>query len=594
MTKRVGQQIGNYHLLRLLGQGGFADVYLGEHVYLKTQAAIKILHAQLTQNDIEPFLKEAQTIAHLEHPHIIHVLDFGVDGTTPFLVMSYAPGGTLRDLHPKGSRLPPSTVISYINQIAPALQYAHDQKLIHRDVKPENFLVGRNNEIVISDFGIALIAQSSHSQTAQDIAGTVAYMAPEQIRGLPKPASDQYSLGIVVYEWLSGERPFSGTFTEIAVQQAAVPPPSLHEKILDLPVEVENAVMTALAKEPKARFPSVLSFARALEQASQQAPSNYGPPFPQSGQYGSREETYKRPPPGEAPGSLPSSPVLDPPVIEPAQKRSASSQQKRPYKSYLLIAGLVVLLVAAASLGVFYIRGQTPSSSSPNTIGHTQPGQAGSSTGQTTAPVSATTQVAASGKPQAIATLDSASTDPYASFGGKLALNDPLTGDAGNWDTSSSCQFTGGAYHVKEGTKTNTCLYASANFTDFVFQARVTFVSDSSCGGLIFRASNSFILSYYDFYICTDGTYRLDRFSTIGSSLRNGSSDVIQATTGASNVLAVAAKGMNLDVFINGKHIASVSDNGATTGQVGFIVGSLNGSGAAAEATFNDAKVWTL
>src|SRR4051794_23321120 len=122
---RIGQQLGNYRLVRLLGQGGFADVYLGDHVYFKTPAAIKVLHTQITDDNMKDFITEAQVIARLEHPHIIRVLDFGVQDNIPFLVMDYASKGTLRQLHPKGSRLLLSTIVSYVNQIAAALQYAH-------------------------------------------------------------------------------------------------------------------------------------------------------------------------------------------------------------------------------------------------------------------------------------------------------------------------------------------------------------------------------------------------------------------------------------------------------------------------------------
>src|SRR5205807_373019 len=114
-----------------LGEGGFAKVYLGEHVYLKTQAAIKVLHTRIANTDLEGFLAEARNIASLEHPHIVRVLEFGVEKQIPFLVMSYAPKGTLRDIHPKGTRLTPNVVVSYVKQAADALQYAHDEKLIH-------------------------------------------------------------------------------------------------------------------------------------------------------------------------------------------------------------------------------------------------------------------------------------------------------------------------------------------------------------------------------------------------------------------------------------------------------------------------------
>jgi len=226
---RIGQRLGNYQLIRLLGEGGFAEVYLGEHLHLKTQAAVKLLHTRLSNDDIESFRREAQVIAQLIHPHIVRVLDFGVEGNAPYLVMDFAPYGTLRNRHPKGTRVPLYYVTAYVRQVADALYYAHSQRLIHRDIKPENMLVGRNNEILLSDFGIALASQSSSYQSTQDVAGTIAYMAPEQIQAHPRPASDQYSLGIVVYEWLSGNRPFQGTYTEIAVKHTMVPPPPLRE-----------------------------------------------------------------------------------------------------------------------------------------------------------------------------------------------------------------------------------------------------------------------------------------------------------------------------------------------------------------------------
>jgi serine/threonine protein kinase len=269
MPERVGQQLGNYHLTKQLGHGGFADVYLGEHVYLKTLAAIKVLRMELNTDERNNFLNEARTIAHLVHPRIIRVLDFGAEGYTPFLVMDYAPNGTLRDRHPPGTRLPLSTILIYVKQVASALQYAHDQHFIHRDVKSGNMLIGQHDEILLSDFGIALVAQNSHSQSTQDTVGTVSYMAPEQIEGRPRAASDQYSLGISVYEWLCGERPFYGSLTEIATQQLTTPPPSLHAKVPEISPDLEEAVMMALAKDPHDRFATVEAFAFALEQSTQ-------------------------------------------------------------------------------------------------------------------------------------------------------------------------------------------------------------------------------------------------------------------------------------------------------------------------------------
>jgi serine/threonine protein kinase len=269
-TDRIGQQLGNYTITQLLGQGGFADVYLGEHIYLKSQAAVKVLQARLSgADDMDSFLKEAQTIARLFHPHIIRIMDFGIAAETPYLVMDYAPKGTLRQKHPRGTPVPLTTVVSYVKQIADALQYAHDEvRLIHRDIKPENMLIGRRDEVVLSDFGIALVAQSSRYQGTQDVIGTVAYMAPEQIQGKPRAASDQYSLAVVVYEWLTGDRPFHGSFTEMCTQHIFAPPPPLREKAPSLPRHIDLVVMQALAKDPQQRFENIQAFANALEQVS--------------------------------------------------------------------------------------------------------------------------------------------------------------------------------------------------------------------------------------------------------------------------------------------------------------------------------------
>jgi peptide/nickel transport system substrate-binding protein len=273
MTDRVGQHFGNYRLVSLLGQGGYAEVYLGQHVRFKQQAAIKVLHAHLRGQEIEHFQQEAETIATLAHPSIVRVFDFDVQDGIPFLVMDYAPNGSLRQRYPKGSLMPLPAIVSCVKQVAAALQYAHDQKFIHRDVKPENMLIGHHQEVLLSDFGIATIAHSTSSLNvdAQGTSGTLAYMAPEQIEGHPRAASDQYALGIVVYEWLCGERPFEGAVSELIAQQLSMPPLPLRERMPAIPAEVEQVALRALAKDPKARFASVAAFSKALEQASQRA-----------------------------------------------------------------------------------------------------------------------------------------------------------------------------------------------------------------------------------------------------------------------------------------------------------------------------------
>jgi eukaryotic-like serine/threonine-protein kinase len=210
----------------------------------------------------------------------VRVFDFDVQEGMPFLVMDYAQGGSLRRRHPQGEVVPLAQIVSYVKQVAGALQYAHEQKLIHRDIKPENMLLGWHEEVLLSDFGIATIAHSTGSLSAEAAVGTIAYMAPEQIQGHPRAASDQYALGVVVYEWLCGERPFSGSFTELVTQHLWQSPSPLQAKAPAIAPAIEQVVLRALAKDPKQRFATVAAFAAALEQASQEAalPPAPGPP----------------------------------------------------------------------------------------------------------------------------------------------------------------------------------------------------------------------------------------------------------------------------------------------------------------------------
>ena len=264
--QNAGKRIGNYRIIELLGRGGFASVYLCEHRYIGTLAAVKVLRAGMNEIEESNFHAEACIAANLVHPRIIRVLEFGVEGRRPYLVMDYAPNGTMRQLYPRGSRMIPRALVKYVDQIAEALQYVHDRGLVHRDIKPENLLLGANNQLLLSDFGISITAHKAASRDEM-IAGTAAYMAPELIEGEACFASDQYALGVVVYEWLCGVCPFRGSSDDIMDQHLYDFPPPLREHVPTIPAAVEAVVLKALAKNPRDRFGSVLEFAAALKAA---------------------------------------------------------------------------------------------------------------------------------------------------------------------------------------------------------------------------------------------------------------------------------------------------------------------------------------
>ncbi len=269
---RIGQQIGGYRLLRLLGRGNFGAVYLAQSTPQQEPVALKLLQTPLSSSEeFKSFLNEARTFR-LQHPHIVPLLDFGTSREDlPYLVMEYVPGGTLRERYPRGTRLPLAVVCHYISQLASALHYAHEQRVIHRDVKPENMLLRADGMVLLSDFGIARIVEQSIATNLENAAGTPAYIAPEQSYGKPQPASDQYALAVVAYEWLAGSRPFAGTPLEIVVQHRLDAPPSLRALRQDLPIETEQVIARALAKRPEERFATIEQFAQALNATSQPA-----------------------------------------------------------------------------------------------------------------------------------------------------------------------------------------------------------------------------------------------------------------------------------------------------------------------------------
>jgi hypothetical protein len=233
--------------------------------------------------------------------------------------MEYASHGSLRQRYPKGTHLPLGTIRRYVKQLAGALQYAHHEGVIHRDIKPDNMLLGGQGELLLTDFGIASLAHATASMSEADQAGTVPYMAPEQLQGRPRPASDQYALGIVVYEWICGTWPFQGTFAEISSQHLTTPPPSMRKRVPTLPIVVEHVVMRALAKDPHRRFPSMAFFASAFEQACRQAAAEranhrkMGTPLPAF----SREHASG-----------------DPPRREHANKQSSEERPARPKTAF--------------------------------------------------------------------------------------------------------------------------------------------------------------------------------------------------------------------------------------------------------------------
>lgn len=268
----IGQMLGRYQVLTELGRGGFATVYKGFDPGLERHVAIKVLHPELTRDEaaLRRFQREAMAVARLRHANIIMVYEFSEQAGAAFIVMEYVEGDTLKAR--LGRPLPLEEAQRIALDVASALQYAHGRGVIHRDIKPANILMTNEDQVVLADFGIALLAHHSQSLT-KGLLGTPQYMAPEQALGEPTDErSDLYALGIMFFEMLAGQVPFRGDspLATLALHVNA-PLPKLRSLNPAVPEAIEMMLERALAKDPAQRFPTAADFRTALLAAADEA-----------------------------------------------------------------------------------------------------------------------------------------------------------------------------------------------------------------------------------------------------------------------------------------------------------------------------------
>jgi eukaryotic-like serine/threonine-protein kinase len=271
MPEWLGQTIGNVRIEKLLARGGMAEVYLGTHLNLERSVAIKFLHSYIEEEPLllERFRREARVVAALRHPNIVQIFDFDTADGHPFIVMEYLKGPTLatylRHLHQRKKRIPSDQVARLLNELSRALDYAHGQGVVHRDIKPGNIMLHNKSEdmaldrpltddveAVLTDFGLVRIMNASSQTASGTVSGTPAYMSPEQARGDPTDhRTDIYSLGIVLYEMLAGRVPFEADSTLTILHMQIHTPPS---PIPGIPASVQSVIDRALQKNPDDRY----------------------------------------------------------------------------------------------------------------------------------------------------------------------------------------------------------------------------------------------------------------------------------------------------------------------------------------------------
>src|SRR5579884_970570 len=267
----VGEVLADrYELEELVGSGGMSSVFRAHDRLLDRKVALKVLHQQYSDDDeyVERFRREARSVASLSHPNIVTVIDRGDHEGRQFIVFEYVEGDNLKRLIERRGPAPVATALELGIQIARGLSFAHQQGLVHRDVKPQNVLLNGDGQAKVTDFGIARSLDVQHGMTQTGtVLGTSDYIAPEQAQGQRVDEhTDVYSLGVVLYELLTNEVPFPGeNFVAVAMRHINEPPPPIRAKRPDVPPRVEAAIHTAMAKRPEDRFPTMADFCRELE-----------------------------------------------------------------------------------------------------------------------------------------------------------------------------------------------------------------------------------------------------------------------------------------------------------------------------------------
>ena len=256
-----GQKINDrYEIIRVIGEGGMANVYLANDLILNRKVAVKVLRGDLSNDEkfVRRFQREALSASSLNHPNIVEMYDVGEDDGDFYIVMEYVEGKNLKQLIKRRTRLSISEVIDIMKQLTDGIAHAHDSFIIHRDIKPQNILILDNGLVKITDFGIAVALNSTQLTQTNSVMGSVHYLPPEQAAGKGATfKSDIYSLGILMYELVTGTLPFRGeNAVEIALKQMKEPIPSVKEFDESIPQSVENIILKSCAKNPKNRYDS--------------------------------------------------------------------------------------------------------------------------------------------------------------------------------------------------------------------------------------------------------------------------------------------------------------------------------------------------
>lgn len=334
-----GQKINErYEIVKTIGEGGMANVYLAKDTILSRNVAVKVLRGDLSSDEkfIRRFQREALSVSNLSHPNIVEVYDVGEEDGQYYIVMEYIEGKTLKQLINKRGALTIPEVIDIMTQLTDGLAHAHEAYIIHRDIKPQNIMILDNGEVKITDFGIAVAMNATQLTQTNSVMGTVHYLPPEQANGKSATVkSDIYSLGILMYELLTGSVPFKGdNAVEIALKHMKEKLPSIRKQNPLIPQSIENIILKACAKNPRNRYESVKQMNEDLKHAMEnENEKKYVYPYPEN----DLDET-KKIPVVEKPKK-----TIAPPTDEEIEEQELNPNKKGKKNKIIIVLSIIIL-----------------------------------------------------------------------------------------------------------------------------------------------------------------------------------------------------------------------------------------------------------
>lgn len=628
MAGLEGTSLGRYRLQSRLGRGGMSEVYLAYDELMHRDVAIKVVSSSHVDY-VERFQREAKAIGNLHHNHILPAFDYGEQGPWHYLVMPYIEHETLSERLDKRGRLSLEEAGEMLHQIASGLQYAHEHGIVHRDIKPSNILLRDDHHAYLADFGLAkeLNERGSVTQTGV-LLGTPEYMAPELADVPASKSSDLYALGILLYQMVTGQLPFTAK-TALAVymkqmHEQPVPPSRLNPAI---PPEVEHVILRALDKDPRRRYltPNALAYTYLEALSISRQPQEIIPGSASAARVQAVLNSANAIP-LVATSSVTSSPLAveeeklvlpvyqfnadvpastgetliqrpgksTPPIAGPLPARLARSASYN--RNVFVVTGYMgisfLLIIMAVILFAVYNYNSNRLAENTTTVA-AKAAQIRVDVTRTVSTPGTTASVAAlSNEEQAVAS-------ERAITGSTPLLTDDLSSSIiGGWNVdATSCIFTGGTYHVivKQANVLVPCESNILTYDNAAFQVDVSLLS-GSYAGLIFRANDQ---QFYDFGINNLGEFFFRRHD-VNANGQGTYTYLVQATASSAiaagsqkNTLLVIANGSDFKLFINGVFVGELQDSTYTGGEVGFDAGTTP-SVNRAEASFSNFKVYQV